>query len=256
MPSNKVQFISIATNDYLSRWKALVKNVRYDILSLDWTWILITDAVADATAFTKSLDLTDRIEIRPILPFGFPLASMVRFPAITVHCDATGWICYVDADMEIEDPKRLDAEIRRSVEVTVVSHPGFTRPKGFSNLLGLKHNMSNLALQLAMGGLGTWETRHQSKAFVPRRLRKTYAQAAIFFGPAIQIQELSAKCWSWMEYDLRSGVIAKWHDESYLNCWMSNNPHKVVGPEFCFFDFPWLTDITHPVVRTVDKLKT
>jgi len=255
MPLNKVQFISVATNDYLNRWKVLVKNVRYDMQNRDWTWVLITDAVADATAFTKSLDLADRIEIRPTLPFGFPLASMVRYPAIVDHCAATGWICYIDADMEIEDPQRLDAEIRSSVEVTVVRHPGFTRPRGISRSVGLRHNITNLALQVAMGGLGTWETRPSSKAFVPRRLRKTYAQAAIFFGPAIQIRELSKKCWSWLECDLRSGLIAKWHDESYLNCWMSNNPHKVVGPEFCFFDFPWLSEITHPVVRAVDKSK-
>ena len=173
MPSNKVQFISVATNNYLNRWKVLVKNVRYDMQNRNWTWVLITDAVADATAFTKSLDLADRIKIRPTLPFGFPLASMVRYPAIVDHCAATGWICYIDADMEIEDPQRLDAEIRSSVEVTVVRHPGFTRPRGISRSVGLRHNITNLALQVAMGGLGTWETRPSSKAFVPRRLRKT-----------------------------------------------------------------------------------
>lgn len=253
--SSKVQFVSVATNGYLSRWKALVKNVRYDMENLDWIWVLITDAVADATAFTNSLNLTNRIKIYPTLPFGFPLASMVRYPVITNHCSATGWICYIDADMEIEDPQRLDAEIRNSVEVTTVSHPGFTRPRGVSPSLGLRHNVANFALQATMGGLGTWETRPSSKAFVPRRLRKTYAQAAIFFGPAIQIRELSEQCWSWTEHDLRIGLVARWHDESYLNCWMSTNPHKVVGPEFCFFDYPWVPKNARPVVRAVDKSK-
>jgi hypothetical protein len=253
---NKVQFLSVATNEYLGRWKALVENIACDVRKLDWTWVLVTDAVSDATAFANSLDLADRVVVRPTLPFGFPLASMIRFPAIVDHCDTNGWICYIDADMTIEDPQRLDVEIRSSVEVTTVRHPGFTRPTGISPSLGLRHNVANLALRARMGGLGTWETRPSSKAYVPRKLRKTYAQAAIFFGPAIQIRELSAQCWSWTEHDLRIGLVAKWHDESYLNCWMSTNSHQVVGPEFCFFEYPWLPESVHPVVRVVDKSKS
>jgi hypothetical protein len=255
MAGKKVQFLSVATNNYLSMWETLVKDIRDEIVHHNWFWILITDKVKEARELAENLGLADRVEVRPTLPFGFPLASMIRYSAIVNYCTADGWICYIDADMKIEDPGMLDSEIRKSATVTVVKHPGYTRPKGFSSKVGFKQNLENVRLQAIMGGLGEWENRRASKAFVPRRLRETYAQAAIFFGPSNKIINLSAQCWSWTEHDLRSGLVARWHDESYLNSWIATNEHRLVEPEFCFFDFPWLSKISHPIVRAVDKKK-
>ena len=254
LPPNEIQFISIATNDYLSRWKSQVTEIRDKILDLNWSWLLLTENVEDATAFVASVRLQSHIEIQPILPFGFPLASMIRYPAILNHSNSKGWLCYIDADMRIEDAEKLDAAIRSSNLVNVVSHPGYTRLRRVEPSLGLLRNLANLMLEVVKGGLGDWETRRRSQAYVPRLSRKTYVQAALFFGPAEAVHQLSQECWRWMEKDLRNGIIPRWHDESYLNRWTTLRPHSLLGPEFCFFDFPWLTS-KNIVVRAIDKTK-
>lgn len=250
--SERVQLISIATNDYLSLWRAQVLEISEAIKQLDWKMVLLTDNLVEAERIVGKAGLNERTLITPIFPFKFPMASMVRYLAIVENCENDGWICYIDADMKIENPLELDFAIRSSTEVTVVSHPGYTRPRGSGRGLGLKHLISNVVLRSREGGLGAWETRTQSTAFVPRSQRKSYAQAAIFFGPASKIRDMSATCWGWTEKDLQNGIIPRWHDESYLNRWMVDNHHILKGPEFCYFDFPWL-NVDEPVVRAVDK---
>ncbi len=252
MPENNITFFSIATNQYLELWKNQVSSVSSHIERLQWRWIVLTDDPCSARSFIESKNMQDFIDVRDVLPFGFPLASMIRYSAILHNFDKEGWICYIDADMRIEKPEKLDSQIRSSSQVSVVSHPGFSRPKGIVWSLGLRSNVSNLLRHLALGGLGSWEIRRKSKAFVPRWARKVYVQAAIFFGPAESVLQLSADCWNWTEQDMRMGVIPIWHDESYLNRWLVDNPYTLVGPEFCYFDFPWLAGKS-PVVRAIDK---
>lgn len=252
MIDHKIQFVSIATNDYLSRWKSQVAEIRQEILDLDWQWVLLTDNVDSASEFVQSAGLRSQISIHPILPVGFPLASMVRYLAILEHCGANGWICYIDADMRIENAEILDATIKGSNVVHVVSHPGYTRASRVTSALGFRRNLANLILEVVKGGLGDWETRKKSDAHVPRRSRKTYVQAAIFFGPSGDMHRLSRICWDWTERDLRKGIVPRWHDESYLNRWSTLHPHSLLGPEYCYFDFPWLSP-RGIVVRAVDK---
>ena len=228
--------------------------IRESILDLDWHWLLLTDNVKDAEEFVGAVGLRSHIEIQPTLPFGFPLASMIRYPAILKHGNSTGWLCYIDADMRIEDAETLEIAIRASSVVNVVSHPGYTRPRRIEPSLGLLRNLANLMLEFVKGGLGDWESRTRSHAYVPRRSRKTYVQAALFFGPAEEVHQLSKECWDWTEKDLRNGIVTRWHDESYLNRWTTVRPHSLLGPEFCFFDFPWLTQ-RKIVVRAIDKTK-
>ena len=252
MTEKRITLLSVATNDYLERWKNMISQLSNVIKVKNWAWTLLTDATDEAAVFAADLGLEQHVSVGSVLPFGFPLASMIRYPAILAHCGTEGWICYLDADMEIEDPDAFDFAIRNSQEVCVVSHPGFTRSKGIDSSLGIRHNIENGFLQLKTGGLGSWETRSRSMAFVPRKRRTAYAQAAIFFGPAEKIQKLSSDCWEWTEIDLKNGLIPIWHDESYLNRWITENDHNLLGPEYCYFDFPWLSDL-RPIVRAVDK---
>ena len=191
--------------------------------------------------------------MRSTLAFRFPLASMIRYPAIISHSSSDGWLCYVDADMRIENPYLLDEAIRASVNINVVSHPGYTRPS-WSNSITIIRNFANLTFQTIRGGLGDWEVRKRSSAFVPRGLRKTYVQAALFFGPVEKMQAMSKDCWAWTEEDLRAGIVPRWHDESYLNRWITTNSCTILGPEYCYFDFPWLIG-RNAIVRAVDKQK-
>lgn len=254
MPPEEVLFFSIATNNYLAHWQSQILDVQNALRELGWKWVLMTDKVDEAEAFLEQASLGGSVRVVSALPMHFPLASMIRYPAILAHCRSPGWICYMDADMKIENPEQLDRVIRASTLPTVVAHPGYSRALGDTVTSGIKVLTSHILASWVEGGNGTWEKRRRSKAFVPRRLRKTYVAGGIFFGPSSDIERLSSNCWEWTEADLRQGIVARWHDESYLNRWTAINPHSLVGPEYCFYDFPWLGGLG-VVVRAVDKSK-
>ena len=53
--------------------------------------------------------------------------------------------------------------------------------------------------------------------------------------------------------DSSNGVMAKWHDESHLNKWSSQNQHEVLGPNFCFdTTYPQLIDL-QPLILAIRK---
>ena len=60
--------------------------------------------------------------------------------------------------------------------VALVKHPGYFRPVGIEKLMfyvkNLKYFAKDFKTYIRFGGLGTWERNKESKAFVPRILRK------------------------------------------------------------------------------------
>lgn len=51
----------------------------------------------------------------------------------------------------------------------------------------------------------------------------TYVQAGFFGGNADVVYRMCEDVGKWVEDDLKRGVIPKWHDESYLNKWVTMN---------------------------------
>lgn len=247
-------FISVATNDYLLRWQAQVREISPEITQMGWHWTVFTDDIQTATEFVSDSGLKDSITVRQILPVGFPLASMVRYLAIREVSHEAEYICYIDSDMKIESPRDLDDAIRKSSKVTLITHPGYAIDEANKRQIGLKESFAILLRRVSLGSNGDWEARRKSTAFVQRHKRTNYFAGGLFFGPSQGIRDLAEVCWEWTEQDLRAGIVAKWHDESYLNRWASENEHDQAGTEFCHFDFPWLLG-SKVVVRAVDKMK-
>lgn len=175
---------------------------------------------------------------------------MLRFKYMTQLMGGFDFVCYLDCDMKIEDPRRLNDAIVQSRMVNLVRHPGWARD--FGQRVDLKEKLSELFIRVWRGGLGDWETRKQSTGWVPRKSRISYFAGGIFFGPNISMNELSRTCDGWMDRDLANGIVASVHDESYLNRWASEHTFTSVGPEFCFTEFAWLPSLK-PVVRALDK---
>jgi hypothetical protein len=103
------------------------------------------------------------------------------------------------------------------------------------------------------GGLGYWETRKESMAYVARSSRRTYFCGGIWWGKSRDLLPVVAELARGVEIDFSRGIIAKWHDESHLNAWSARNTHQIQTPAFCFVpEYKWLKHIEAKIVA-VDK---
>jgi hypothetical protein len=139
-----------------------------------------------------------------------------------------------------------------------VQHPGFYRPKGFERMKLYFSNpqlgVTDLRMIFKHGGLGEWENRSNSTAFVTRSLRKSYVCGATWIGERKPFLNMVAKLNQMVDSDLATSFIAKWNDESYLNKWASGNEHTELSPTFCFASLPQLEKI-FPRIVAVEKAK-
>ena len=250
--SHRVGFFTIATNHYEVMLRSQLSGISQDIRKFNWHYVVATDRVSKLAEFLKSEGLQNHVTLVSCPAYKFPFASMLRFAYMTHTMKDFDFICYVDADMVIESAQSLHSAIIGSSSVHLVEHPGWTRRFGLK--VGVKEKLSEIHLRLTMGSLGTWEVRRKSAARVARRDRISYYAGGLFFGPSDAILELSKFCADWMDADSKSGTIAKFHDESYLNRWAVSGDFVALGPEYCYSDFPWLPEM-EVVVRAVDKSK-
>lgn len=140
-----------------------------------------------------------------------------------------------------------------------MQHPGFYRPKGFERIKFYfskpKLGVIDFLMILKHGGLGEWENRSNSTAFVPRSLRNSYVCGATWIGERTPFLQMVAKLNQMVDSDLATSFIAKWNDESYLNKWACGNEHTELSPTFCFASLPQLEKIV-PRIVAVEKSKS
>jgi len=250
--SPKVGFFTIATNHYELMLRSQLSKISSDIKKFNWHFVVATNRDTQLTEFLLSQGLERYVTLVSCPAFKFPFASMLRYTYITHTMKDFDFICYVDADMVIENAPSLHSAIVKSTSVHLVQHPGWVRKFGLK--VGVKEKIFELYLRVTMGSLGSWETRRKSAARVARLDRLHYYAGGLFFGPASAILELSKLCSDWMDSDSKAGIIAKFHDESYLNRWAAGADFVALGPEYCYSEFPWLPEM-QVVVRAVDKSK-
>jgi hypothetical protein len=256
-----VSFISIATNRYLEYWKNQAKSVNtHTAGQSDIKLFLFTDQVAEARAFAEGLPNLS-VEIEEIPSYGWPEATLLRYEIISqsgFHWESDEILVYLDADMEVVAPlKPSDFVDACQQGICLVQHPGYYRP-GFKHLWRVysknpKILLGDLLLRLSEGGLGYWETRKNSMAYVPRSRRREYFCGGIWWGRSQDILPLAFELARAVGRDLSQGIVAKWHDESHLNAWAARNSHEIKGPAYCFVpEYKWLNHIEAKIVA-VDK---
>jgi hypothetical protein len=112
-------------------------------------------------------------------------------------------------------------------------------------------------MTIRVGGIGAWEMRPQSAAFVPRECRTQYFCGGTWFGPRHDIGEMLKGLSNQVSEDKNNGMIAKWHDESHLNKWANENRHTVSSPELCFDEtYPQLKKLKPSIIAVRKKEKT
>lgn len=256
----EISLISIATNGYTKYWLQMINSlissmqeitrIRVHVLTDDPEFVKL-----NAPSHLRAEFIIHKIESEP-----WPYPTLLRYKYINsiVNELGTNYFMYLDADMKVH--AGFDKNLKNLFEMhdmNFVAHPGFWRDTQKQNLSltfsSLRRSVSDIYRMIRIGGLGDWETRRESLAFVPREHRDVYICGGVWFGKVTTLKELALALESNTSTDLAEGLIAKWHDESHLNAWYVKNGGWVLSPEYCFDPtYPQLRNLK-PLIEAVDK---
>ncbi len=256
--------MTVATNIYFDYWQKMVESADEQSTSSDQiTFFVFTEQIQKIEAFSKTLKNVKVFGFK-VAPYGWPDATLLRYQIFINQYSnmKTDVLMHLDADMIFasnpwENIRRLVA----NNQICLIQHPGFWRCNGLSRVsFYFMHPFTmykDLRMKINLGGIGAWETRPQSVAFVPRKLRRQYFCGGTWFGPRQAIVEMLKELSNQVSEDKKSAVIAKWHDESYLNKWAAQVTINTFSPELCFDEtYPQLKKLTPSIIAVRKKEKT
>jgi len=254
MTKYKFGYFSIATNNYVHYWKAMIESAATVFDSEQRiTFCVFTDQVdfcEEIAAMYPQLN----ISVVAIESLKWPEATLLRYRIYRRHAHQMNAevLCHIDADMLfLANPFNFVSPDEWVNGVALVSHPGYFRERG--NPVGIVQKIKDCYRIMKFGGLGTWETRIRSTAFVGRNRRNVYVCGGSWMARYDDFIRMVSTLDQNTETDLSNGVIARWHDESHLNRWASDNSFSLLNPSFCYdSSYKWLSHVPE-IIRAVRK---
>ena len=176
----------------------------------------------------------------PIQHFSWPFSTLLRYRWMEKHLPSIGkndFLLYMDADMRVvsSPPASL-----LDNSLMAVCHPGYIDTPG------------------------AFEIDRQDSCYVPPPLRKFYYQGCFWGGKQEQFVPLVTSLAAMVDDDLSAGNIPIWHDESYLNKYLSSQICEALPPIYAWPEGelssqnPYILHLEkkHQVIRQapVDKL--
>jgi Cu/Ag efflux protein CusF len=247
-------FFSIATNHYVDYWASMIHSANRVFKPTDQIcFVVFTDDVEKCKKFTQEASNVT-LKFFQIASLGWPEATLLRYELYAAASpQINAKVCaHVDADMLFfENPFRFTNPDTWDHGVALVSHPGYFRVK--NSTYPITRKLKDLKTRIQIGGLGTWETRKISSAYVARKFRRSYCCGGFWMATPLKFQSLVSELKVNTETDTRRGIVARWHDESHLNFWASKNEFTELSPSYCFdASYPWLKGLPE-IIRAVRK---
>jgi hypothetical protein len=185
-------------------------------------------------------------------PVGFPNATLYRYhtflkdESILRQYD---YIFYSDADMLFVAP--VTEEEIFSDGITATLHPGFA------------HERKDEVTGITTYTCGTPERANkESRAYIPRGTWNKYFCGGFNGGTSEAYLRMARKLREDIDWDKENwglGYSAIWHDESYMNRYLYDNPPaKILTPSFCYpenYDggYGWKAELYPPKLIALNK---
>ncbi len=252
--SFEAAFFSVATNHYVGYWVDMIHSANEVFKPSDQIcFVAFTDDIEKCKKMTRQVSNVT-LKFFQITSLGWPEATLLRYQLYSsASPKINAKICaHVDADMLFfKNPFEFTNSDSWNGGVALVSHPGYFRVR--NSKYPIFRKLKDFKTRIQVGGLGTWETRKISSAYVPRRFRRSYCCGGFWMATSLRFQSLVSELKVNTETDAEHGIVAKWHDESHLNFWASKNEHTELSPSFCFdASYSWLQGLPE-IIRAVRK---
>lgn len=160
--------------------------------------------------FTDSQQPIAGITNIPIKHFSWPFSTLLRYRWIEQNLSklqSHDFLLYMDADMRVVSTPPLSTF---TPGLIAVRHPGY------------------------IASPGAFEIDRQDSCYVPPPLRKHYYQGCFWGGQSAQFAELITALSQMVDEDLSIGLIPIWHDESYLNKYLSTQSCEALPPTYAW----------------------
>lgn len=223
-----ISIFVIATKSYLDCAHNLIDSaMKWHVGESRVQFILLTDRNTDSlrVANTSSFFTINPFQITS---YGWPEATLFRFHLMLEHWHHVSGsiVMYLDADTKIVAPLNFQELSGFCVNplsngVTPVFHPGYYKRSPVLDLIFRTR-------------FGPWETNRKSTAYVSSNLREHYACGGVFWGLHDSFHQLCLEIKSQIDKDSKNKVVAKWHDESHLNKWLTTHPTMLATPEWAY----------------------
>jgi hypothetical protein len=247
-------YFSIATNNYVHYWKAMIESAVIVFNSEDKVSFCVFTDQEDFCKEIAALYPQLNISVIAIESLKWPEATLLRYRIYKLYADKIDAevLCHIDADMLfLANPFNFVSPDEWVNGVALVAHPGYFRASG--DPIGTAQKLKDCFRIMKLGGLGTWETTIRSTAFVSRNKRNVYVCGGSWMAKSNDFVRMVSILDMNTEVDLLNGVVAKWHDESHLNRWASDNSFTLLNPSFCYdSSYKWLASIPE-IIRAVRK---
>jgi hypothetical protein len=255
-----IGIVTVATNIYIDYWISMVESFLITSNSSKVFFHVFTDQVDKARKFIAINHLVN-CYVHPVKEMGWPEATLLRYEVFSQYQDQLNefYLMHLDADMLfVEDPFEIFLNKVKQSKMVLVYHPGFWRGnllnRVFTYINDVRILLSDIKLYVSVGNLGAWETNKRSAAFVSRKRRQGYFCGGVWFGENLEFKKMCSVLSLAVHEDIKKNLIARWHDESHLNKWATQNSHSSLPPSFCYDEtYPNLNRIK-PVIIAVRKM--
>jgi hypothetical protein len=258
----KLSLVTVATGKYLEYWIDLARSIsEYTRNDINLDYHIFTDRIEDAMNFANTININ--IIVHEIDSQDWLNGTLLRYRHYRRYFKLISGdvILHLDADMLVVKnfvDDLFDTVSNNTDKVNFVYHPGFWRQKKFYLPYLLNHKTYrseiNILLKLMLGkSLGSWETRLESTAYTPEHLQIAYFCGAVWFGKREIVYKFISEVDELIIEDLKNGITAVWHDESYLNNWAAHNMHNSIEPKYCYLLGKAHLSNVEPLIVAINK---
>ena len=211
----KIGLLYLCTGPYIAFWEDFFHTSEtYFLKEYEKHYFVFSDQPVN------TFGTDDRIHYKHIDNMPWPLITLMRyhyFMSIADALEKMDYLMFSNANMKFVDYVTAEEFLPREKngeDIFVVAHPGYINQPSYQ---------------------APFERSSKSKAYVPYNYRDKYVIGAMNGGTAQGFLKMSETIIRNTNEDLKKNCIAKWHDESQLNHYISKyQNYRLLSPSYCY----------------------